>query len=67
MEGNNKIIYSINIEDVHNVAKEKLSRKLSQKELKIIEDKLGDYIDWYQAIDFCINDHLCQKANVNFP
>lgn len=46
-----KIIYSINIEDIQNVAKEKLGRKLSKKELGIVEDKIGDYMDWYGAID----------------
>lgn len=34
-----KIIYSINIEDVQNVAEEELVRLASKKELKIIEDK----------------------------
>ena len=53
-----KIIYSINIEDVQNVAKEELGRKLSKKELEIIEDKLGDYIDWYSAIDTAIQSEI---------
>lgn len=52
-----KIIYSINIEDIQNVAEEELGRKLSKKELKIIEDKIGDYIDWYGAIDMAMQ-HL---------
>lgn len=53
-----KIIYSINIEDVQNVAEEELGRKLTKKELKIIEDKLGDYIDWYSAIDTAIQNEV---------
>lgn len=44
---NSKIIYSINIEDIQNVAEEEIGRSLSKKELKIIEDKIGDYIGWY--------------------
>ncbi len=40
-----KIIYSLNIEDVQNVATEELGRELNKKELKIIEDKIGEYID----------------------
>jgi hypothetical protein len=55
-----KVIYSINIEDVQNVAEEELGRKLSKKELEIIADKIGDYIDWYGAIDFAI-----QNAGLN--
>lgn len=53
-----KIIYSLNIEDVQNVATEKLGRKLTKKELKIVEDRIGRYIDWYQTIDFAIHDAL---------
>lgn len=52
-----KIIYSINIEDIQNVAEEELGRKLSKKELKIVEDKVGDYIDWYGAIELSMQ-HL---------
>ena len=54
MARTSKIIYSINIEDIQNVAEEKLGRKLSKKELKIVEDKVGDYIDWYGAIDMAM-------------
>ena len=53
-----KIIYSINIEDVQNVAEEEFARELSEKELEIIEDKLGDYIDWYSAIDIAIQNEI---------
>lgn len=53
-----KIIYSINIEDVQNVAEEELGRKLTKKELGIIEDKLGDHIDWYNAIDIAIQNEI---------
>jgi len=51
-----KDIYSINIEDVQNVADEELGRELS--ELKIIEDKIGDYIDWYGAIYSAIQNEV---------
>ena len=53
-----KIIYSINIEDVQNVAEEEFGRKLTKKELKIIEDKIGDYIDCYGAIDIAIQNEI---------
>ena len=57
-----KIIYSINIEDVQNVAEEELGRKLTKKELKIIEDKLGDYIDWYSAIDITLKNEILHRG-----
>ncbi len=51
-----KIIYSINIEDVQNVAEQELERKLTVKELRLVEDKVGDYINWYEAILNAINE-----------
>ena len=51
-----KIIYSINIEDVQNVAEQELERKLTAKELRLVEDKVGDYINWYEAILNAINE-----------
>lgn len=56
-----KIIYSLNIEDVQNVATEELGRKLNNTELKIIENKIGDYIDWYESINMAITDNLKTK------
>jgi hypothetical protein len=51
-----RVIYSVNIEDVQTVAEEELGRRASKKELKIIEDKVGDYIDWHEAIRLALND-----------
>lgn len=45
-----KIIYSINIEDVQTIAEQELDRKLTEEELTLVEDKLGDYVGWYEAI-----------------
>ena len=53
-----KIIYFINIEDVQNVADQELARELTEDELKIIESKLGDYIDWYGSIATAIDNIL---------
>lgn len=53
-----KVIYSLNIEDVQNVAGQELDRGLTKKELKIVEDKIGDYIDWYSAIDMTIQNEV---------
>lgn len=53
-----KIIYSLNIEDVQTVAEEEIGRELSKKELEIVEDKIGDYIDWYSAIDIAIQNEI---------
>jgi hypothetical protein len=46
----NKIIYSINIEDVQNVAEQELGRELTVEELRMVEDKISEQFDWYGAI-----------------
>jgi hypothetical protein len=56
-----KIIYSINIEDIQNVAEQELERELTEKELKIIENKIGDYIDWYEAINMAITNNIATR------
>lgn len=45
-----KLIHSVNIEDIQNVAEQELGRELTKEELKLVEDKLGDYVGWYEAI-----------------
>lgn len=47
----NKIIYSLNISDIQNVAEEYLSRELNDEELMKVIDRIGDYIPWYNAIE----------------
>ncbi len=57
----NKKIYSINVSDVQGVAEENFGRRLTKEELKIVEDKIGDYFNWYDSIDFLISDQLKLK------
>ncbi len=52
------IIYSVNVEDVQNVAEQELGRALTNSELKIVEDKIGDQFDWYEAIDSVIAAYI---------
>ncbi len=52
----NKIIYSINSEDVQTVAGEEFGRKLTKKEMMFVEDRLGDYLDWYGVILAALKD-----------
>jgi hypothetical protein len=58
MESNKKVIYSINIEDVQNVAQRAFVRILNQRELETVENKIGDYIPWYDFIETTIENHL---------
>ncbi|OGL48971.1 MAG: hypothetical protein A3C43_08460 [Candidatus Schekmanbacteria bacterium RIFCSPHIGHO2_02_FULL_38_11] len=56
-----KIVYSLCIEDLQNVANEILGRELNADEVSILENKIGDYIDWYGAI----NNAILQNITLN--
>ncbi|MFQ5583387.1 MAG: hypothetical protein ACE5GL_03000 [Calditrichia bacterium] len=45
-----KIVYSINVEDIQNVARQELERELSSAEIESIIDLIAENIDWYGAI-----------------
>ncbi len=45
-----KFVHSVNSEDIQHVAEQELGRKPTAKEMKLVEDKLGDYVGWYEAI-----------------
>lgn len=53
-------IYSINIQDIQDVAGEVLDRPLTKKETALVKESVGDYIDWFQAIEFAINKHIAE-------
>lgn len=50
-----KIVYSINNSDLQNVALDIFERKLNEKELKIVAQKLGDFIQWHDAVSYAIS------------
>lgn len=54
----NKIVYSLNVTDIQNVAKQQLNRALTKKERLLVQESVGDYIDWFQAIDNAISKHI---------
>lgn len=43
-------MYSINNEDIQNVARQATDRTLTEEELKFVAEKLGDYVGRYEAI-----------------
>lgn len=47
----NKIIYKIVVEDINSISEELINRKLTNDELKEVEKRLGNYINWYDAIE----------------
>lgn len=58
----NKTIYKLTVEDILNVMEENdIDIKLTDKNIRFIEDKVGDMIDWYGAIEFALNKLTEQK------
>jgi hypothetical protein len=50
------ILYSINVEDVREAVADEGVRELTDDEIKAIGDKLGDYINWYDALLIAIQE-----------
>lgn len=52
-----KILYSISVEDVKEVS-EDLQIPFKEKDLDFIQDKIGDFMDskWFDAIDFALSE-----------
>jgi hypothetical protein len=57
------ILYSISVEDVRHVAEEEGLRELTDDEIKRIGNKIGDYIEWYEAVRMAIQDLAPEAAN----
>lgn len=55
---NNKIVYSLNVEDVQTVAMDTLHRKLSEEEIQAIETSIANNIEWHEVIQRAIIDKL---------
>jgi hypothetical protein len=55
-----RTVYEISVEDLQRVAREVLERELSDEEIAAVTNSLGDYIDWFQAIENAI--HNCVRS-----
>lgn len=49
-----KTVYELSIEHVQLVASEVLERELTSDEITAVGDAVGDYLDWFQAIENAI-------------
>lgn len=54
----NKLIYSLNEEDIQTVSNQELGRSLSSEEIEKIKDAIGEKINWYDAIADVINERI---------
>ena len=56
MQNMEKIFYQLTVEDVQNVANQELERELSLEEIELIQDRIAEKIDWYNAIAQSIDE-----------
>lgn len=54
----NKIVYSLNVENVQTVALEEMGRELTDKEILRVIDRIPEYINWYESITFSLHDEI---------
>ena len=59
-----KVIYNITISDIQEVADQELDRELSPEEIELVQNRVGDYIPWYDAISLAINEMLAKKQQL---
>ena len=57
---NDEIVYELTVSDLQNVSKEVLARLLSTEEIAAVRDSVGNYIDWFQAIEYAIQERVDQ-------
>lgn len=53
-----KTVYEISLEDLQVVAREVLQRELTSNELTAVGNSVGNYIDWFQAIENAISERI---------
>jgi hypothetical protein len=60
----NTVIYAINISDVQTVSSRTLKRALTDEEIDSVQESVGDFIDWFHAIESAIHKHVDQQESV---
>ncbi len=53
-----EIVYSISVGDIQDVAIHVLERFLSRKEVVLVKESIGEYVDWFGAIEGAIQKHV---------
>jgi len=61
-DDSDRVVYSINVRDIQQVASQVLDRALTKQEVRLVEDSLGDYIDWFQAIENSIQKRVREQV-----
>jgi hypothetical protein len=58
---NKKIIYSLNIDDIQNVAQQDLERELTPAEIQLVIEKIKAKMPWFDIISDSISEVLNVK------
>ena len=58
-----EVIYYISVSDIQEVAEQELDRELSPEEIKLVQDRVDDYITWYDAICLAIDELIVRNKN----
>lgn len=66
MKDSERIVYSLNVEDIQEVAQQVLERGLTEKEISLVEKSICDYINWFDAIELAISKHIKMKDDDYF-
>jgi len=61
-DNKDRIVYSINVDDIQEVSNQVLERRLTKDEIVLVEESIVDYIDWFQAIENSIIEHIICAA-----
>jgi len=57
-DNKDRIVYSINVDDIQEVSNQVLERRLTKDEIVLVVESIGNYIDWFQAIENSIIEHI---------
>lgn len=49
--------------DIQEVADQELDRELSLEEIELVQNRVGDYISWYDAIAQAIDEMIVSDKN----
>ena len=58
-----RVIYQLTEEDLQMVSNDLLDRNLTEQEVSLLEEKIGNYIDWYNIIEDVIRLNIETNAD----
>lgn len=58
----NEVVYYITVSDIQEVAGQEIDRELSLEEVEWVQNRVGDYISWYDAIARAIDEIIVEPT-----